>query len=183
MDLKTGDVVGGRFTLKELLGKGGYGTVWRARHADLDQDYALKVLNPEIAKSDEGRKRFLREVKASTSFVHQYAVQVREFGRDEKRGCLYFTMDMVPGDTLEDILKAEGPLDPGRVIRMVVQALSALEKAHQAGLVHRDLKPANLMLTVSSGGEEEVRVLDFGIAKAISSIGEDTDVVTLSTLR
>ena len=82
MILKAGDVVGGRFTLKTLLGKGGFGTVWSAEHKNLGQDFALKVLNPEVATSEEARKRFLREVRSSTSFVHQYAVQIREFPVD-----------------------------------------------------------------------------------------------------
>ncbi len=180
MALKSGDVVGGRFTLKDQLGKGGFGTVWRAEHADLAQDYALKVLNSDIALNEEAHKRFLREVKLATSFVHQYAVQIREFGRDSETGALYFTMDMVAGRSLEQVLQEDGTLSVTRVVRLGIQALQVLEKAHEAGFVHRDLKPANLMLTSGKSGLDEIRVLDFGIAKAITTASDSTGAVTLT---
>jgi serine/threonine-protein kinase len=179
--LKAGSVLGGRFELLERLGQGGFGTVWRAHHKDLDEDYALKVLNPELAKDPELQKRFLREVKLATSFVHEYAVQVREFGRDADSGALYFTMDLVPGRSLQDALKQDGALAPPQAVRPATQALKVLEKAHETGLIHRDLKPANVMLTPGKSGEEQVRVLDFGIAKAVGPAAtETTDNLTMT---
>ena len=119
--------VAGKYQIKSVLGKGGHGTVYRATHVDLGDDVALKVLNPEVADDDEAQKRFLREVKLATSFVHEYAVQVREFGRDADTGSLYFTMDLVDGAPLQDELKA-GALEPERAVRLMVQALRVLEK-------------------------------------------------------
>jgi hypothetical protein len=164
--LRVGMKVSGKFELREVLGSGGFGTVYRARHTDLGEDVALKVLNADLAESDGARERFMREVRITRSFSHRYAVPLREFGRDDQ-GRLYFTMDLVPGVTLRSIID-EGPLGSERLVRVGAQALEALGEAHRAGIVHRDLKPSNLMLT-RIRGEEEVRLLDFGISKAVSA--------------
>lgn len=161
-----GGVVDGKFRLKRRLGQGGMGTVWLAHHEHAQRDIALKVMNADLARDEAAKQRFLREVEAATSFVHRYAVQVREVGRDAQTNALYFTMDLVPGRDLERILRDQGPLAADRAARLLSQTLAALEAAHCAGIVHRDLKPANIMV-VGEGDREEVRVLDFGIAKAI----------------
>jgi hypothetical protein len=174
--LAPGEVFAGRYRIVERLGRGGFGTVYRARHEELGEDVALKVLNPEIAHDEAMEQRFLREVKATKSFVHRHAVQLRDFGRDEERGCLYFTMDLVPGPTLARVLGDEKVLSESRAVALALQVLSVLEAAHAAGIVHRDLKPGNLIVTRSARGEEEVRVLDFGLAKAIAptdALGSD----------
>jgi len=165
-----GAVVGGKFVIKELLGRGGFGDVYRAAHQELGRDVALKVLHPAVARDAAAQRRFLAEVEAATSFVHKYAVQVREVGRDGDD--LYFTMDLVEGWTLEQVLAEEGRLEPERAAGVGLMTLEALEEAHKAGLVHRDIKPANIMLTAGPDGEEEVRVLDFGIATAITRATE-----------
>lgn len=174
--LDLGDVVAGKYQLKSLLGKGGFGSVYRAHHTDLGHDVAIKVLNPAIAQNAEAQQRFLKEVQSQTAFVHKHAVQVRDFGRDKDQGCLYFTMDLVEGRTLAELF-SQGPLDPQRVVRLGCQALDALAEAHKASLVHRDLKPANLIVTDGPDGEE-VRILDFGIAKAVSSASADSGGLT-----
>ena len=172
--LAPGAIVAGRYRLDAQLGAGGFGAVWRARNLDLDRDVALKLLHPELARDPALQKRFLREVDVATRFVHRYAVQVRDAGRDPARGLLYLTMDLVSGQTLADALRA-GPLEPTRAARLTAQALEALGEAHRAGLVHRDLKPANLMLCRGPGGQEEVRVLDFGIARAFERAGGEAE--------
>jgi serine/threonine-protein kinase len=170
-NLELGTLVGGRFRLDALLGAGGFGKVFRARHMDLDEDVALKVLLPHVAGSEDARQRFLREVKVCRSFSHRYSMTLREFGRDQPTGCLYFTMDLVAGKTLGDLLD-QGPLSVERAIPLFGQVLECLSEAHRVGLVHRDLKPGNLMLTQGPDGREEVRVLDFGIARAVEEAGE-----------
>ncbi len=161
-------LIAGKYHIQDRLGQGAHGTVYRATHVDLDEDVALKILNHELASDPNTQKRFLREVKLSTSFVHKYAVQLRDFGREPNMGCLYFTMDLVKGPTLLSILENEGPLDERTAIHLVSQLLEALEEAHRAGIVHRDLKPANLIVTAGPDKAMEIRVLDFGVAKAVS---------------
>jgi serine/threonine protein kinase/uncharacterized tellurite resistance protein B-like protein len=169
-----GSVIGGKFKIIERLGEGAFGAVYRARHEDLAEDVALKVLlRKAVAKKPEAEQRFLREVKLARSFVHRYAVPLREFGRDPRHG-LYFAMDLVPGRTLSRVLLAEGPIAVERGVRLAAPTLEALEEAHRAGIIHRDLKPDNLMVTTGATGEEEVRVLDFGVAKAVSASAEET---------
>ncbi len=107
-----GEVVAGRYEIKAKLGKGGFGTVFRARHEDLGTDVALKVLNPELAANEVARDRFLGEVRATTAFVHKFAVQLREFGHDADRNVLHFTMDLVEGETLRRRALAETSLTP-----------------------------------------------------------------------
>src|SRR5262249_12178934 len=101
----------------------------------------------------------------------RYAVPLREFGRDTRYG-LYFAMDLVEGRTLANALR-DGPIAAERGVRFGAQTLEALEEAHRAGIVHRDLKPDNLMFTTGATGEEEVRVLDFGVAKAVSASADE----------
>ncbi len=161
-------LVAGKYHLKDRLGQGAHGTVYRATHVDLGEDVALKLLNTEVATDEKTQKRFLREVKLATSFVHKYAVQLRDFGRERDMGCLYFTMDLIPGPTLEELVAKEGTLDERPAILLISQVLEALEEAHRAGIVHRDLKPANLIVTAGPNDEAEIRILDFGVAKAVS---------------
>jgi serine/threonine protein kinase/uncharacterized tellurite resistance protein B-like protein len=165
--LEIGDVLAGKFRIEELLGVGAFGTVFRAHHADLDEDVAVKVLNPDMALRPEIQERFLREVKTTRALIHRYAVPLREFGKDPK-GRLYFTMDLVSGETLQKILEFDGPIPPDRIIKLATQILEVLSEAHRVGVVHRDLKPGNLMVKQVAGGKEEIRVVDFGIAKAFS---------------
>jgi hypothetical protein len=179
--LAPGDRFAGRYIIKEALGQGGFGTVYRATHAELGEDVALKVLNSEIARSDDARQRFLREVKATKAFVHGYAVQLRDFGRDEERDALYFTMDLVRGPTLARVLAQERVLAEARAVRLARQVLDVLEAAHASGIVHRDLKPGNLILTRNRLDEEEVRVLDFGLAKALAGGGDSSDLTRPGT--
>jgi formylglycine-generating enzyme required for sulfatase activity/serine/threonine protein kinase len=178
--LGPGAIVAGRFRLAERLGKGGFGTVFRAYDQELHEDVALKVLNPEVAREEEARARFFKEVKLARAFVHKYSVQLFEFGRDPERDALFFTMRLVSGPTLRKVLEQERALDPARAARIGVQVLEALEEAHGAGIVHRDLKPDNLILTTNSKGAEEVRVLDFGIAKAISQARQEMARATIT---
>lgn len=169
--LGPGTVLAGRFRVEEVIGRGGFGTVYRARHLDLGEDVALKILSRRVASDDAARERFLAEVKACRSFAHRYAVAVREFGRDRAHELLYFSMDLVRGRTLGDLLAADGPQPAERLVPLFAQALEALAEAHRVGIVHSDLKADNLMLTRGPEGDEEIRVLDFGIARAVERAG------------
>ena len=166
-------IAAGKYRLRAQLGEGAHGMVYRARHVDLGRDVALKLLKPGVARDDDrAQKRFLREVHLATSFVHRYAVTLRDFGREG--GLLYYTMDLVEGKTLQAALKDEPVFELRRGVTLALQILEALEEAHRAGVIHRDLKPGNLMLTHGPEGEE-VRILDFGLAKAVRAQGEDLE--------
>jgi len=162
-------VIADKYRLERKLGEGAHGVVYRARHLDLGVDVAIKLLQPQLAGDDRAERRFLREVYLATAFVHRYVVQVRDFGRDADHGCLYYTMDLVEGRTLDRLLRREGLLDAIRTIALATQALEGLEEAHDAGVVHRDLKPSNVLVTIGHSGLEEVRICDFGLAKAVSA--------------
>ncbi|MCA8921282.1 MAG: protein kinase [Planctomycetes bacterium] len=167
-DERYGQTLAGKYTLLERLGRGGFGAVYRARQEVDGREVAIKLLHPRWAGTPEARRRFLREVAAAQAFVHKSAVQVRDYGSEED-GTLYLTMDLAPGETLRALLRREGRLAPADVLALARQVLDALVEAQAAGIVHRDLKPENLMVAGSPSGPQ-VRILDFGIAKAIDEV-------------
>ncbi len=152
-----------RYRLKELLGEGGMGQVWRAWHPGLGCDVALKMLRN--GGGEELVQRFLREIKATAQLVHPNTVRVLDCGLTDD-GAWYYTMELLHGRTLATVVGAEGPLPPARVVYLVAQAARALSEAHGRGLVHRDVKPENLFVTTLGGETDFVKVLDFGIARA-----------------
>ncbi|MGE0707600.1 MAG: protein kinase [Planctomycetota bacterium] len=167
--------IAGKYELRELLGQGGFGRVYRAWHTELDMPVALKLISfagegsPEVLA--EVHERFKREARAMRSFVHKHAVQVRDFGRDGD--LFYLELDFVEGRTLDATLAREGTLEEGRALKIAGQVLSALAEAHKAGIVHRDLKPANIMIS-EVNGEESARILDFGIVKLMGAMEDRT---------
>ena len=168
-DPLVGRVVAGKYHLLGKLGSGGFGSVFRARQSVDGREVALKLLHAHLAREPEVRGRFLREVAAAQAFVHKSAVQVRDYGQDED-GSLYLTMDLCRGETLSRRLRREERLAPAQVLALGQQALDALAEAHAAGIVHRDIKPDNLMIDGDARGEPALRILDFGIAKALSGL-------------
>ncbi|MCU0722737.1 MAG: protein kinase, partial [Planctomycetes bacterium] len=170
-DSKVGSVIGGKYKVRSKLGEGGMGSVFLVRHTDLQQDFALKVLNPAIAANEAFRERFLREAKAATAFTHKHAIQIRDFGQDGSS--LYMTMDFSRGRTLKALLEKQGRFPETRAARIAQQVLQALREAHAAGLIHRDLKPENLMIE-ERAGQDFVRILDFGVAKMVGAEDENS---------
>ena len=164
-----GRTVGDTYRIDARLGAGAMGTVYRARHRLLDQDFAVKVLAPALADDPDVRRRFLLEARTLALFSHRHAVQVRHCG--EEGGALYLVMDLVKGETLESLLAREGRLAPARARTLAIQVLQALEEAHRAGIVHRDVKPGNVMVEQARGSDgvpaEVARVLDFGLARIV----------------
>jgi YVTN family beta-propeller protein len=165
-DTLVGSEVGG-YQVDFLLGRGGMGAVYRARDADLGRTVALKVLAPEFAGNERFRERFLRESRLAASLDHPHIVPI--FRAGEADGVLFLAMRYVEGTDLSRLVEEEGPLDPGRVVALVEQAASALDAAHEQGLVHRDVKPSN-MLIARSGGREHCYLADFGLTKRTGSI-------------
>ena len=152
-------ILGGRYALLEQLGAGGMAMVYRARDEVLGREVAVKVLSPQFAADPGFLARFEREARHVASISHPRIVTVFDSGIDENTP--FIVMELVAGRTLRQVLDQVGPLPAREAVAIASAVCEALEAAHAAGLVHRDIKPANIVL---SGGE--VKVLDFGIARA-----------------
>jgi len=157
---RLGRTVLGKWTLEEVRGVGGMATVYAARHRN-GVRVALKMLHPQVSASTELRQRFAREAYLSNLVAHPAAVRVLDDDVDDVDGCAFLVMDLVEGVPLDDPRFA--PFDDARLLDVAEQVLEVLVAAHERGVVHRDLKPENLL--VQSDGR--VRVLDFGIARAL----------------
>jgi serine/threonine protein kinase/6-phosphogluconolactonase (cycloisomerase 2 family) len=157
-----GRVLGGSYRIEQKLGGGGMGAVYRALDLNLEREIALKVIRAELATSTDFVQRFKREAKAAARFQHPNSVQVYSYGASD--GLLYLALELVEGVELGRLTKEVGRFPLGRAVRIVLQILSALGKAHELGIVHRDVKPPNIMVTTQEG-QDLVKILDFGIAK------------------
>jgi serine/threonine-protein kinase len=174
-DLRLGSVLAQRYRIEQLLGTGGCGAVYRARHLSLGADVAIKFLLAEWANRPVFRERFRREALALSRLVHPCIVTVHDFGEDA--GDLFLVMEYVRGSTLASHIGPDKPLLlPARIARILDQLLTVLALAHQNHIVHRDLKPANVML-VGEGPGEGIKVLDFGMAHVD---GADADAERLT---
>ncbi|MBI3180682.1 MAG: protein kinase [Myxococcales bacterium] len=167
--LVVGEPVGevlGSYELEDLLGQGGMGRVYLARHVKLGRRVALKVLKPELSSDPVHLRRFFQEARAVNRISHENIVEVHDFIEEprEQGGRVYFVMELLRGRTLRELMK-EGPLPVRRAVRIIRQACDALQAAHQVGVVHRDVKPDNVFLTERAGQKDFVKVLDFGVAK------------------
>ena len=160
--LVSGATIAG-YRVEALVGRGGMGEVYRATQLSLDRQVALKVLAGALADDPVYRERFLREARLAASLDHPAVLPVSEAG--EADGVLFLAMRYLEGRDLARIVAEEGPLEPGRAVRLVAQVGAALDAAHERGLVHRDVKPANVLVE-ARGGEERAFLTDFGIARA-----------------
>jgi serine/threonine-protein kinase len=161
-----GAVVAGKYRVERVLGSGGMGVVVAAQHLQLGQLVALKFPLKEAYESSEALNRFLREGQALARIRSHHVARVMDVGTLEQ-GEPYLVMEYLEGSDLGSTLKQQGPLAVADAVAYVLQASEAIAEAHAAGIVHRDLKPSNLFLTKSADGTPLVKVLDFGISKAI----------------
>ncbi len=171
-----GETIDGRYHVLRLIGAGGMGAVYEARHLGTGRRVAIKVIHAQVAESSEAVQRFHREARAAGSIETPHIVQVLDTGRDPETGIVYMAMEYLQGEDLQQQLKRHGKLPPELALRIVAQACAGLEKAHRAGVVHRDIKPANLFLSSVDGNEILVKVVDFGIAKTLDSGSEDASL-------
>jgi serine/threonine-protein kinase len=173
----SGSLVGkpldGQYHVEAMLGKGGMGAVYRARHILLGDRVAIKVLPPEMRSNTEWLRRFQREGQAARRFRHPNAVTVYDL-RTSADGTIYLVMEYVEGNTLDVELKKRGKFTPAEALTVLTPVMSVLNAAHAMGVVHRDLKPENIMIgKPSTGGEPVVKLLDLGIAKLREVAGSE----------
>ena len=165
----------GTYEILSLLGKGGMGKVWRARDSKLGREVAIKTLPDEFAEDQERVARFEREAKLLASLNHPNIAAI--YGLEEDNGTRFLVLELVEGDTLAEFLAA-GPVPVESALNIAVQVAEGFDAAHQKGIIHRDLKPANIKVTPDGG----VKVLDFGLAKAIGGEAGRTDLSTQTVL-
>ncbi len=152
------------YRLDEQIGRGGMAVVYRANDLQLDRQVALKILDPALAQDGEFQQRFIRESKAAAAVDHPHIIPV--FAAGEADGVLFIAMRYVAGADVRTLLDAEGPLPAWRAVDIAAQVASALDTAHDRGLVHRDVKPANMLRDRSTGPHaEHVYLSDFGLSK------------------
>lgn len=164
-----GTALAHRYHLEELVGIGGMGVVYRARHLVTTATVAVKVLKPDLALADpELVEAFFKEAKATVGLDHPYIVRVTDAAMTDD-GLPFLVMEWLSGHTLEEEIRRRGPLPPEQVATFLEQIGEALAHAHARGIVHRDLKPANFMLVTDYKGELIPKILDFGIAKVLHS--------------
>jgi CheY-like chemotaxis protein len=171
-----GSVLGGRYRLDTMIGGGSFGTVYRARHLELNRDVAVKILATSAGTDPEALARFKREGDSACRVQHPNAVAVYDLAVNPG-GVAYLVMELLEGRSLEKELEESGPLGPVRCAEIVVPVCSALSAAHAVGVVHRDIKPSNVFLCRSPRGEV-TKILDFGIAKLASesAIGQSLTI-------
>src|SRR5688572_23585142 len=163
-----GTVVDNRYRLETVLGRGGMGLVYKAKHLGLRREVAVKILHLSLAASTDVRSRFEREALAVGKIDHPNCVSTYDVGRLSD-GSLYLAMELLDGKSLADVLEKEGQLAPGRALHILAHILRGLAHVHAAGLIHRDIKPENIFLISQGEDLDFAKLLDFGIAKGMTA--------------
>ncbi|HYK41271.1 MAG TPA: protein kinase [Thermoanaerobaculia bacterium] len=173
MTLNSGSRLG-PYEIVEAIGAGGMGEVYKARDTRLERTVAIKVVPDHLSKDEDVRQRFEREAKTISSLSHPHICALYDVGSQD--GVEFLVMEFLEGETLTDRL-GKGPLPVEQLLRYAIEIADALEKAHRQGIIHRDLKPANVMLTKSG-----VKLLDFGLAKAVAAMSPNSSMTALPTV-
>jgi hypothetical protein len=161
-----GQVVADRYHIVKKLGEGGMGQVYLGEHVKMGRRSAIKVMNPSMVHDPDAVARFNREASNASRITHPNVCAIYDFG-ETPDGLIYLAMEFIEGEPLTDLLEREGALPVARASHIFLQVADALQAAHDLGIVHRDLKPDNIMLTRRKGADDIVKVVDFGIAKAV----------------
>ncbi len=173
-DSLLGTVVAGRYRLCGHLASGGMAAVYVAEDTRERREVALKVLQPQLARSEEAVRRFLCEGAIARMIEHENVVRVLDHGGE---GTCFIAMELLEGESLFDRLRREGALPPAEAVSILVQVCNGLEAAHRQGVVHRDLKPENVFLHGRRGASPVAKIVDFGVAGGAHGEGGDTGLV------
>src|SRR5262249_53047041 len=163
-------VIAGKYRLVRALARGGMGAVWQAHHVQLDIPVAIKFMDAGMTASADARARFEREARSAALIRSPHVVHILDHGVDG--GMHYIVMELLEGENLGDRLQRDRRLTIPEATNIALQVAKALRRAHDAAIIHRDLKPTNVFLA-QIDDEEIVKVLDFGIAKALLAEGEN----------
>jgi len=175
-----GELVANKYRVERVLGRGGMGVVVAAMHEQLAQRVAIKMLLPEAEASPNALARFTREARAAATIRGEHVARVLDVG-ELPGGAPYIVMEYLEGRDLAQTLTDRGTLPPEEAVSFVLQACEAIAEAHAAGIIHRDLKPSNLFVTAGPDGSPLVKVLDFGISKALLSGSAEGQLTTTSS--
>ncbi len=170
MTFRPGDTVGDRYTIRERIGRGGAGVVYRVHDSQTDSGVALKTPLPVIVQQEKPRQRFSREMRLAARLSHPHTVKLFDVGITPG-GLPWFTMELIKGRRIRDTMRIDNCMAPPRAINIAIQILQSLGEAHAMGIVHRDLKPENVFLTDG----DFVKVADFGLAVCMA----DAESVTM----
>ncbi len=160
-----GQVIADRYHVTKKLGEGGMGAVYLAEHVKMGRKSAIKVMSASMSQDADAVSRFNREANNASRIQHPNICAIYDFG-ETPDGLMYLAMEFIEGHSLNEILKKSGPMTLQRATNILRQTAEALHVAHEGGIVHRDLKPDNIMIA-QQGGKDLVKVVDFGIAKAV----------------
>jgi serine/threonine-protein kinase len=167
------------YRILSKLGEGGMGTVYLGEHVKMGRKSAIKVMTKSMAEDADAIARFNREAANAARINHPNVCAIYDFGETDD-GVIYLAMEFIEGEALTDIIYREGTMAPKRAANILQQAADALEAANELGIVHRDLKPDNIMIARARDGSDVVKVVDFGIAKAMG--GDEKQDVTRTGL-
>src|ERR687891_2913745 len=173
-----GRLISGRYRLIGPLGEGGMATIWRGLDEQLDREVAVKILRPQFSSDPGFTARFKQEARAAGSLAHPNIVSVYDYGTDAESGDQYIVMQLVEGRDLSSVLRERATLGADDAVRVGIAVASALEAAHRRGIVHRDVKPGNILITEDG----DVKVTDFGIARAVSEASMTVTGTTLGSV-
>ncbi len=166
-----GQVLDGRYKIESVLGQGGMGMVFRATQTSVQRPVAVKTLNPALAAAPTFFERFRREAEVASRLRHPNVITIYDFGRAPDNTC-YYVMELLEGESLKEIVKRDGPMSLRRAVNLLEQSARGLAHAHEQNAVHRDLKPHNIMVQ-QLDGKDFVKVLDFGLVKALEQEEEE----------
>ena len=155
----------GKYEILCLLGEGGMGAVYEARHRQIRRKVALKLLNPQMAHDQEVMARFVREARTTGEIGHENIIEIYDIGKDPATGAVFLVLELLKGKTLQDLIDETKGIPSQEAVDIMLQVLSALHASHSLGIIHRDLKPENIFLITLAGRKNWAKILDFGIAK------------------
>ncbi|MEI9940445.1 MAG: serine/threonine-protein kinase [Pseudomonadota bacterium] len=167
-DALLGSVVDDRYEIGTVIGEGGMGVVYAARHRTLGKRFALKALRKDLATDREIAARFMQEARTAASVSHPGLVEITDFGKLPS-GQPFFVMELLEGQSLAQLIRRGGPIPAARALGIIRQIADALGAAHDRSIVHRDLKPDNIHISPRTGEKDHVTIVDFGLAKVIGA--------------